>query len=300
MALQKKFTRVDYDRFEADLLQVLKKEPSHRLDFDGKMVFRSRRHDCLLAATDVFWDEDTGDIVLVGAFRSGAPVYDETKPFPVMKERVAVPLKECFDDLKESSGMEMRLLGKARKAVIDRYMGEKMNWLDSRGLVRSGVLDLKALGIGEFPMDTTKVAAVMRGEDGQLSTVCYDSLSPGYEFPLSKMTLQQIQGLGLEMDRVIDALGRASDVYSAKMRELEPASMSYSDRDRARHRDAALMAVYDAGYSLDICSAVAGTYAQSDVFDRSKHRPAEIMAAVKGFRTSGCLAVPERGKGQSW
>lgn len=303
MALNKKFNEVDFKKFEQDLLFVLKREPSHKLDFDGKMLFKSRRYGCLLVATDVFWDEKTGDIVLVGAHKGGAPVIDESKGFPEFKQRVAVPLRECFDDLKESSGMEMRLLSKARKAVIDKYVGEKLNVFTSRSLMRDGVLDLKGLGIGKFvkqradgqPTDLSSIDAVLRGEDGMTALLCSNSFSDGYEWSMSKIPLADIQLFGSELERVNVAYSKVSDIFTSKMQELERKDMSYTPQETRRHRDMALVAVYDSGASLDLCNAVATTYAASNIFDRHAHSQKDIEAAVKNFRTSGRLAIRQNG-----
>lgn len=299
MALNKKFNEVDFKKFEQDLLFVLKKEPSHKLDFDGKMLFKSRRYGCLLAATDVFWDEKTGDIVLVGAHKGGAPIIDESKGFPELKQRVAVPLRECFEDLKVSSGMEMRLLSKARKAVIDKYISEKLNIFSSRSLMRDGILDLKGLGIGKFVKqradgqrtDMSVIDAVVRGEDGKTSLICSNSLSTGYEWSMSSISLADIQLFGSQLERVNVAYSQASDIYTSKMQSLEPKDMSYSRQEQIRHRDMALMAVFDSKASLDICNAVAQTYANTDIFDRKAHSLHEIESAVKNFRSTGSLAV---------
>ena len=299
MPLNKKFNEVDFKKFEKDLLVVLKTDPSHKLDFDGKMLFKSRRYDCLLAATDVFWDEKTGDIVLVGAHKGGAPVIDESKGFPEFKQRVAVPLRECFEDLKVSSGMEMRLLSKARKAVIDKYIGEKLNIFTSRSLMRDGILDLKGLGIGKFVnqradgqrTDLSVIDAVVRGEDGKTSLICSNSLCTGYERPMSSIALADIQLFGSQLDRVSEAYSKASDVYTSKMQSLEPKDMTYSRQEQVRHRDMALMAVFDSKASLDICNAVARTYANSDVFDRKAHPVSDIESAIKNYRNSGFLVI---------
>lgn len=299
MALQKKFNEADYRKFESDLLFVLKKEPTHRLDFDGKLLIRSRRHDCLLAATDVFWDKNTGDIVLVGAFKSGAPVYDESrKELCIMRQRIEVPLKECFEDLKVSSGMEMRLLGKARKAVYDRYVGSKLNLFESRSLMRDGVLDLKYLGIGQFvkrspdgePTDRSIIEKVVRDPDGRTALVMSNSFGT-YRWSMSTMPLAYIQVIGSELERVNRAYSEASDIFTSKMQELERKDMSYSQDESRRHRDTALVAVYKATASLDICNAVARTFAGSDIFDREVHQVKDIRAAVKRFRPGDLLTV---------
>lgn len=294
MALNKKFSDSDYARFEADLLYVLKKDPSHRLDFDGKLLIKSRRLDCLLAATDVFWDEKSGDIVLVGAFRSGTPVYDPTKAYPVMQERVSVPLRECFEDLKVSSGNEMRLLGKARKAVIDRYVGTHLSYLASKKMMQEGILDLKALNLHGFDVGQAGVNAVLRGEEGDITLICGNSLNASFDNPLSRIPLQTIQAFGSHLERVREMYGSASEIFTRKMEELEPRSMSFSAAEQRLHRDAALMAVFDSGAPLDVCSAIAYMYADSDVFDRHTRKMREIEASVACFRSTGWLETRRR------
>lgn len=299
MAITKKFNESDYKKFEADLLTVLKKDSSHKLDFDGKLIFRSSRYDCLLAATDVFWDEKTGDIVLVGAFKSGKPVMDQSKGYSVMREHVSVPLKECFEDLKMSSGMEMRLLGKARKAVIDKYVSAKLNLYSSRSIMRDGILDLKSLGIGEFirerasgfPVDHTHIDAVMRDSDGKVSLVCTNSLSTGFDCPLSSMPLADIQLLGAQLERVNKAFSEASDIYTSKLQSLEPRNMSYSDAEQRQHREAALMEVFNSKASLDICNAVARTFTSWNIFDRQERSLRDIKDSVKNYYSKGSLTV---------
>ena len=316
MAITKKFSETDFKKFEADLLSVLKKDEEHKLDFDGKMLFHSRRYDCLLAATDVYWDERTGDIVLVGAFKSGKPVYDVDKPY-LMKERVAVPLKECFEDLKMTSGMEMRLVGKARKAVIEKYINMKLNLFESRYLMDDGCLDLKSLGIGQFRLNhasgytegVSDIDALLRfmpeseSDDGMklngssrvkgptISLNCSNSFGL-YSCSMSSLPLADIQLLGKELERVNEAYSKAADIFISKVHEQEKANMSYSSQEARKHREAAMMAVYDSNVSLDFCNAIARRFLSSDIFDKRAHSLHDIENAVKRYRTNGSF-TPE-------
>ena len=284
MLQEKKYNETELMSFERELLAVLKNDPDHRLDFDGKLLFRSRRHDCLLAATDVYWDRKSGDVILVGAFRSGKPVMDESKGYPVMKDRVAVPFRECFDDLRLSSGNEMKLISKARKAVIDKYLNSSMNWMKSKGLVEGGILNLISLDVGKFRINRADVVGLGVGSEGKITLLCSNSFASNFCTEASKIPISDIQSLGNQLVRFQDMYRSAASVYSETLRSENPRSMSFSQHDDQAATAAALLAVYDRNFPMKVCDMVAKDFAGSDVFDSSLHSASQIEKSVRSMR----------------
>lgn len=299
MALSKAFTGTDFTSFERDLLSVLKADPDHRIDFDGKLLFRSRQYDCLLAATDVHWDEKSGDIVLVGAFRSGQPVMDETKGYPSMKTSISVPLRECFDDLRLSSGNEMKLVGKAKKAVLDKYLIPLVKLYRSRGMFDGVIMDLPSFGCGEFRLNDCEVIGIAMGGEGKVGLVCSNSFNPNFTVDAGKVSLKEIQNFSSRLAAIGNRFRQASDVYLETMRRVAPLSMSFSPEDNRRHVSAALAAVYDVGFPARVMDCVCRHLAGLDYFDTRVHTRKDIVKMMEDYRNTGIMKPSRKGPGQS-
>ena len=300
MALAKSFNETDFRKFEMDLLSVLKEDKEHKIDFDGKLLFRSRRYECLLAATDVHWDEKTGDVVLVGAYRSGAPLYDETKSYPAFKKEVAVPLRECFDDLKASSGEEMRLLSKAKKAVIDKYFGVYTKSFDSKGLFDDGIMDIKSFGCGGFRLADREVVGLAKDSDGKVNLVCSNSFNPSHTLSASDIRLKDIQNFGGQLEKIRLVLNKAQNIYIGEIERLRPKSMSFDDYDQRRFSDAALVAVYRSGVAPRVMDAICRHNTGRRDFDSNRYSAKDIEAMVKRYETVGVLSpVSNNNQGRS-
>lgn len=299
MALRKTFTDNDFRKFEGDLLSVLKNDGDHRVPFDGKMLFRSRRYSCLLAATDVHWDEATGDVVLVGAYRSGSPLLDETKNYPALKKEVAVPLRECYDDLRESSGEEMRLVSKARKAVIDKYFNSRARVFDARGFFDDGIMDLESYGCGAFNLVDRKVVGIMKDEEGRYSLMCSNSFDSSHTLGAKDVALRDIQNFGERLETVLQVFGRAHDTYVSTLARQRGGDMSYSAADERRFAEAAIVAVYDEGFPPKVVDRVFRYFTDRDCFDPDRYPAKDIAAMVKRCREGGSLEpAPRTAKGR--
>jgi len=299
MALSKAFSGTDFTRFERDLLSVLKADPDHKIDFDGKLLFRSRQYDCLLAATDVHWDEKSGDIVLVGAFRSGQPVMDETKSYPSMKTSISVPLKECFDDLKLSSGSEMKLISKAKKAVLDKYFIPLVKLYKSRGMFDDSIMNLPSFECGKFRLKDCDVIGLAMGTEGKVNLVCSNSFNPNFTVEAGKVTLKEIQNFSSQLASIGNKFRQASDIYLETKRKVAPLSMTFSQEDDQRHISAALAAVYEAGFPARIMDAVCKHLAGLDYFDPEKHTKKDILKMMEGYKNTGIMKPFQKTYGQS-
>lgn len=289
MALTKTFTGTDFSRFEYDLLSVLKADPEHKIDFDGKLLFRSRQYDCLLAATDVHWDEKSGDIVLVGAFRSGKPVMDESKDYPVMKTRISVPLKECFEDLKLSSGSEMKLVSKAKKAVLDKYFTPLVNLYKSRGMFDGNLMDLESFDCGYYRLGDSFVVALAEGSDGKVNLVCSNSFNPNFDLEPGKASLKDIQNFSEQLSRIMNRYREASDLYLETMHKLHPVSVTLTPLDEKKNVSASLVAVYESGCPAKILDCVSKHMAGLDFFDTEKYSKKDISGMMENFKKTGVL-----------
>lgn len=294
MQLTERQKEVNYERFEEDLLQVLKNDKEHRIPFDRKLAFKSRRFNCLLAAADVRLDSETGQLVMVGAFKSGQPIIDTSKGFPEMKTEIEIPLRECFEDLKLSSGQEDRLLNKAKKAVLDKYVTGYVNSFEKRGIVDDRRLKFEDFGLEEFKINRSTVKEINRdGDDIIVSS--WNSFASDFDTKVSKFTLCEMQELGTKLQLIEKMYSDALDIFYNRKKELEPVSMTYCERDSREHNEDALVTMYKGNFPLAICNSIAKNLAGSDMFDLSKHSLSDISSLVSGYKPAKTSKKQYRG-----
>lgn len=273
----------NYERFEQELLQVLKNDKEHSIPFDKMLAFKSRRFDCVLAAADVRLDSKTGELVMVGAFKSGKPIIDTSKGYPVMKVDVEIPLRECYEDLKMSSGQEDRLLNKAKKAVLDKYVTGYVNSFAKRGLTKDNKLVFENFGLDDFKIDHSSVLSLTH-DGNNITVTSSNSFSPSFDTKISRFHLTEMQEIGSYLKQIEDKYKEAVSIYSARKKELEPLSMTQSERDTEEHNRDALLTMYKGNFPMAICNSVAQTFAGSDMFDLDKHSLSEIHKLVSGYK----------------
>lgn len=271
-----------YAKFEEDLLCVLKNDNEHKLIFDNKLAFFNRRFNCQLKAANVHLDKATGELVMVGAFHSGSPVIDNSKGYPVMVKEVEIPLRECYEDMKVSSGLEDRLLDKTWKAVLNKYVYGYMDTFERKGILDRGDLCLEKFGIDDFKVDRNFVRNVFIQDDKVMISRGSSMVSP-YDANVRELNIVQIQQLGGCLKGINDMYVSASKVFTDKMGELEPQSASYSENDIKEHNKCALSALYYNSFPLPICNAVARQFTDSDIFDVNVRSVGEISSLVEGF-----------------
>jgi len=214
----------DYRRFEEDILNVLKRDGDHRLDFDDGLLIKSSRLHCTVVAKDVHYDEASGDIILVGAFRSGEPVYDESHSYPVRKSFIELPLRECYEDLEKTSGMHENLLDKARQACIRKYAEEPFEWFEKVGMVDDGCIDFTRLGLSKpVHFSFLDVNSMRRFESGQLVFKVSCSMDPdmtvspdyGRTSRLPQSVNMVADHKGMSYTDLQDALKKRHDYFAA-------------------------------------------------------------------------------------
>lgn len=292
MALTRRVTENDFRQFEAELLKVLKNDKEHSLDLKDSILFKSRRYGSLLSAKGVFWDKDKGDIVFVLSQKAGKPIYDDSKGFPEFLKEVSIPLRECYEDISMSSGEAPRLLDRIKDAVIDKYVMSRYSSFDVKGMLRDGHLIFKDFE-ERFPFMRGELVS-LSNKDGKLQLICSNEIAGEFDFKFSRMPMYEIQNLGKELDKIHDQWNFAARAFHDGMKELEPQSMSFTEFDRQRHRSDALVKMYDKGFPLMICNSVAKSFANSDVFDSTRHSTREIAEAVAVFRQTGILEVKQK------
>lgn len=286
MPIKSKFSDTDYIVFERDLLSVLKNDEAHHLDFDGKLLINSSRYNCLIAATDVHWDEEKGDIVLVGAFRSGQPVFDDVNGYQLIRQEIELPLKECFEDLKKTAGIEiaMRLVGKAKKAVIDKYIAAPVKLMENTSLFNDGMLSLPSLELGKFRLSDREVVGLSRDEDGKFQFLCSNSINPSVTLSSNQIKLQEIQNLGNQFKVILDNLSVGKKAYMDAVKLVSPLSHTEDIFDDRQKKKLACVSLFDTGLSMPLCNAVAKTFGDTDLFDLSKHRKPAILKVIDSYR----------------
>ena len=316
MAIIKKLSDEDVQRFEKDLLAALKNDPQHQFAFDGKLHFFSSRYGCEIKAVNVLWDPDKGDLVLVGAFLSGAPVIDMSKGFPVFKTEFAIPFSECYRDMKENpSADESMLISKSRKAVIDKCLGYPMklmkgthleggricfdDYLSAGGPGLEGGLTVNSGLPSAVAYGTAEVSSVREAEDGRF-IIESDFADRSYELNLSGASLCDIQKIG---NRILDAYAltqQARKVFcKAKEKFVRPGSTSDQVTDRMGEAEG-LASVFEKGYPLRVCDSVAKTFCVeyanyfSDAMEYATR--SEIQHWIRNFRKTGWLEQPGKGK----
>ena len=289
MALNRKFGEADYTKFEYDLWAVLKNDPEHKVNFDGKMTFNSSTYGRMLAATDVHLDEATGQMVLVGAYYQ-LRTFSKDDPDDSRYEKVTVevPLRECFEDLRQTSGNEMKLVSKAKKAVIDKYLNSTLNSFSSRRLLDGGILDLKTIDSGVFRLTDCEILDVKRNEEDRVILHCTNSFRPDFYQDVAKLSLREVQSFGGQRQKVVMKLKSAETLYVESMRQQRPVSMSWSQAEDKLHMSKALADVYDAGFPLPFVNAVARQFTGWDYFDSSRNER-DIRKMMDAYRETGIL-----------
>lgn len=285
MAIEDRKKEIAYENFEKELLEVLKKDKEHSIPFNKLFAFKSRRFDCMLAAADVRLDKKTGELVMVGAFKSGTPIVDYSKGFPEFKTDVEIPLRECYDDLKLSSGMEESLLDKTRKAVVDKYVTGYVRSFENRGMAAGGKLSFDDFGLDELKIDRSRVVEIESVCDS-LYVIRSDSFTPSYDTQISRFHLTEVQELGGHLQKIEEKYRQAAEVFHQRKKELEPLSSSLSQRDTDEHNRDALITMYNKSFPLTICNSIAKNLVGSDIFDLNKHSLVEISDLVAGYKPS--------------
>lgn len=302
MAVVRHFSDEQERDFERELLSVLRHDNDHRFDFDGKLKVYSRRYGCMLQAVNVHWDERERDIVFVGAFRSGNPVMDNSSLYPKMKHEIAIPFRECFEDLKNMAGTnEMYLISKTRKAILDKCICKEVNIAKNFGLHRDGRIDFKDFSLeqvfiknGAVPVGSVSV------NDGNVSVVAAN----GMPIDIKEMSLREMQRVGdFVREHANGQYREARKLYTEVRSKFVRPNATVDDLTDRKGASEGLAAVYEKGFPLRICHGVAQTMSKINfgtVYDDSIHSVKDIsMMLVKYHKDGKSFGFPDKRNGRS-
>lgn len=223
MLQRRKNCEAECSSFERDLLEVLKNEPDHRLVFDRKLLFRSRRFECLLAAVDVHYEQCNGDVVMIGIHRfSGSRV----------PKNAVVSFSECYDDLRLACDNETKLLAMVRKAVYAKYLDSYFNWMKARGFVKDSVVDLVSLDVGSFRIESawSYLLGIGKDKEGNFNLLCYNSIADNFNLNPDRVRMSDLQILGNQLADVCEQLEDKFDLVEIVS---EPGAIDSGSADHA-------------------------------------------------------------------
>lgn len=195
-----------FNIFEKDILAVLKNDDKIVLLFDERLHVFSSQYNRKLILKDIHLDKKTGEIVMVGGDYK-EPVM-EKGAFKTGFER---PLRDCPEDMIKSNEKEClsRLLCKGREAVVDKYILEPMRKLCLHGLQIDGSLDFSTYGFDGVCFKDKKIDGVyVYFLDKELKAVTVKDKN-GEELKLDELTLEQIQSVGFQLFKLLEAFQEA-------------------------------------------------------------------------------------------
>lgn len=207
--------------FEKDILAVLKKDDKKVLLFDERLHVFSSQYNRKLILKDIHLDEKTGEIVMVGGDYK-EPVM-EKGAFKTGFER---PLRDCPEDMMKSNEKEClsRLLCKGREAVADKYILEPMRKLCLHGLQIDGSLNFSTYGFDGVCFKDKQIDGVyVYFLDGELKAVTVKDKN-GEELKLDELTLEQIQSVGFQLFKLLEAFQEARKQYLDELHLLKAKS----------------------------------------------------------------------------
>lgn len=281
----KSISESDFSAFQDELLEVLKRDADHHIDFDGKLVFHSGRYNCELAAMDVHWDKNKGDIVLVGAVRSGG-IIDESKGFPQLVPNVEISFRECFEDMRGQKMNEVYLISKTKKSVLNKYIIQPMKQLETVGIAQGGKLLVSDFGLKPIDFGDSKVTGIEKDDNDK---IILSSDSHGQNLPVFENSLSMIQKFGESLSRVVDSYKAATKDFVEAKRSLVGNNQTYSDYDILKANSEGMATLFEKGYHAGICNAVTKNFTGSAFFDLSKNDFRSISKAVDDYRRKNIL-----------
>lgn len=236
------WSEIEFQMYEEQLRDILKKDKDHKFPFDKKMLYHSRRYGCTFAAVDIHLDEKTHEMVMVGSVRNGALVKDEKTGDYEIKKQISVPFREVYDDLKEFGipGSEMRFIDKTKKAVIDKYIVAPMLVLQNRYAFQGDTFNFSDFfsekEMEKLVVNHLKLRRVSFGEDGKVDFGVRNELT-GDEFigNFGNVKLDYYYYVGQTLNSLLGQFDKCKKVFLDRLHELEPVDMSYSERQRKEH-----------------------------------------------------------------
>ena len=285
--------------FEQDLRYALMRDRDHQFAFDGKLRMYSSRYGCTLEAVSVFLDPVKQDIVFVGAFLSGTPQFDYSKGYPQIQSEIALPFRECYEDMRRSEAHnETYLISKTRKAVLDKCVQYPLASLKSHNADRDGVLLLGDFSGKEFRVKSGAVAVGgVSSEGGKVEITD----SRGVPIRLSDISLGDLSRLGERMNGVRDLIQKARREFLQERGKVVTENGTVSDWDLRVGSEKGLGKLCEDGYPLRVCYAVAKTYSPdlASLFDEKSVSRRKVDEMMRLFRKEGRLVDVVHGKNSS-
>lgn len=278
MAISKKISDSDFKKFENELIKVLKDNPEHSLMFQKMILFKSQKLNRPLVAKGVKWDRSKEDLVCV-------LTYGAASDGNGLSENFDISLKECYNDISQSSGEAVRLLNGIRQSIVKNYVSDYYDFCQSKDLLHNGKLNFKDFD-DFFPFMRGSLVSLEKDKKGELQLICNNVMAGDYNFKFSKMPLDEIVNVGRQLERI-----RAQwvDALSAYKDSLDNAYLSKSINSES----AALVDIYDKGFPLKICNSIGEGFAENNVFDTRFHTTKEICNAVTNFHKTGVLEIKD-------
>lgn len=243
--------------FYDELLRVLKKDPDMTLTFRDGLVYRSRARGCSFTLSDVHYSPEKGDVVFVGAFKSGRPVFDDSKGYPIMKTDFEFPFRDVVKDMTESGDDAKRLFIASRQAATYKYVTLPYRKLENAGIVEDGMLRFSDLGVRfskESGLSTLEAVSVDTG--GNYSVTLVDSSDFGRKY--RDLGMGQLALIHDSMRAVLERFRLERGLYAEAKASVTKGMQSDPGLDRMATLTAVLGMV-DRGVDRMYVRAVAGS-----------------------------------------
>lgn len=302
MGFEKTINNKSLQDFENELLNVLKNDPDHRLDFDGRLYYKRANTKYYVAARNVYYDRNLGEIVFVGAVKVPMEQFDPKTGHMEFKGRfekgtqdteISIPLKDCFREIQSTvEDGPQRLMSKVRKSMVDKYLNIPVNVFVSNTFLDEGpmnltALDMKSFGVRSFKVSSGVIEGINRDADGMLFVTCRERSGQVKTIPATRLSLTDMQQLGLQLEYLAGHYRKASDMFVNSLRKDEPKRMNY-DNERYRHVCKAAVHVYRFGYPTTVVNALTRKYAGLEFFP-SGNDAVGIRKILKEYDNTGMM-----------
>ncbi len=249
----------EFDMFEKDLLNVLTKDPEHKLTLTVPFSFwhTEGTKRAAIEAADVHLDSKTGELVFVGGFRKGDPTFTE---LGAIKMDYNIPLRQVFADMKAAKyDRTDDIRSSVHSAVLNKYYAGSVKTVFNNWDKHPDI------AVDDYLKDGDKTA--FRIQDGVITHIFQASnyLCPrlgvrtadgGKVIKPDSLTLSQIYRLGQGIRTIADVIQQGKDAFRKERDKSVKQNSTQTERDWEEGECNGLRRLVDDGYPVGVCQVL--------------------------------------------